>query len=395
MLHTAQLHTHTHHSCCCSSVQRKLLIWTFLLLISTVGTPPTSYPLHVCVPVAEYSWYLILTISYYAPRLLRSSCFELHCFGQGNVSLIPLPTHCSDLMRCLTPTLHVNCSLHTVLGGYCLFWSYPPVYLHVYQSVSLNCYFPPLWYWSLHFISPVSREVIDNNWGQICCDRAHVTRHVTAGHSSCSWSGRCCSSCSCRPLPAACSCTPASLTHHCMQIENIVLNSVKMWIFLYLNLSPAVLIAVSPDSPVPPSPPPSPGHIQPLHYSSPLTLPPRSCSANQKWKLQTAMNAELTRIWRCREGGQSSQVFDPNFYDPLCSTFNLIWKSIFSLKVAALSATLVLSCWGESGLKSEIKWRDQNNDKLFGFAKMIPSTILGLKIVQTATAAARRENVEF
>ena len=174
-----------------------------------------------------------------------------------------------------------------------------------------------------------------------------------------------------------------------MQIENIVLNSVKMWIFLYLNLSPApaVLIAVSPVSP-----PPSPGHIQPLHYSSPLTLPPRSCSANQKWKLQTAMNAELTRIWRWR---QSSQVFDPNFYDPLCSTFNLIWKSIFSLKVAALSATLVLSCWGESGLKSEIKWRDQNNDKLFGFAKMIPSTILGLKIVQTATAAARRENVEF
>ena len=125
--------------------------------------------------------------------------FWVAFFCQGNVFLIPSQTHCSDL----TPTLHVNCSLHTVLGGYCLFWSYPPVYLHVYQSVSRNCYFPPLWYWSLHFISPVSREVIDNNWGQICCDRAHVTRHVTAGHSSCSWSGRCCSSCSCRPLPAA------------------------------------------------------------------------------------------------------------------------------------------------------------------------------------------------
>ena len=38
-----------------------------------------------------------------------------------------------------------------------------------------------------------------------------------------------------------------------MQIENIVLNSVKMWILLYLNLSPAVLIAVSPVSPLLPS----------------------------------------------------------------------------------------------------------------------------------------------
>ena len=320
--------------------------------------------------------------------------FWVYCFGQGNVSLIPLQTHCSDLMRCLTPTLHVNCSLHTVLGGYCLFWSYPPVYLHVYQSVSLNCYFPPLWYWSLHFISPVSREVIDNNWGQICCDRAHVTRHVTAGHSSCSWSGRCCSSCSC--TADHCLQLHASICHsslhadwkHCVeQCQNVDI--------LVFKPQPCTRCAHCCVPSVPSSPPPSPGHIQPLHYSSPLTLPPRSCSANQKWKLQTAINAELTRIWRCREGGQSSQVFDPNFYDPLCSTFNLIWKSIFSLKVAALSATLVLSCWGESGLKSEIKWRDQNNDKLFGFAKMIPSTILGLKIVQTATAAARRENVEF
>ena len=199
----------------------------------------------------------------------------------------------------------------------------------------------------------------------------------------------------CRPLPAAAR-QHLSLITACRleQWQNVV------WIFLYLTLSSSALHPLCSllclQSVSPSSPPPSPGHIQPLHHSSTITLPPRSCSANQEWKLQTAMNAELTRIWRCREGGQSSQVFDPNFYDPLCSTFNLIWKSIFSLKVAALSATLVLSCCGESGLKSEIKWRDQNNDKLFGFAKMIPSTILGLKIVQTATAAAAwRENEEF
>ena len=197
---------------------------------------------------------------------------------------------------------------------------------------------------------------------------------------------------------AACSCTPASLTHHCMQTGTVTKCGVDILVFNPQQLSPApaVLIALSPICvPLLPSAltRPYPAITSLFNYhsaTSELLCKPKP------WKLQTAMNAELTRIWRCREGGQSSQVFDPNFYDPLCSTFNLIWKSIFSLKVAALSATLVLSCCGESGLKSEIKWRDQNNDKLFGFAKMIPSTILGLKIVQTATAAAAwRENEEF
>ena len=186
-------------------------------------------------------------------------------------------------MRCLTHTLHVNCSLYTVLGGYCLFWSYPPVYLHVYQSVSLNCYFP------LHCdieacISPVSREVIDSNWGQICCDRAHVPGHVTAGHSSCSWSGRCCSSCSC--TADRCLQLHASISHSSLHADwNFVLYSDNMWIFLYLTLSSSALHPLCSllclQSVSPSSPPPSPGHIQPLHHSSPLTLPPRSCSANQ------------------------------------------------------------------------------------------------------------------
>ena len=151
--------------------------------------------------------------------------------------------------------------------------------------------------------------------------------HVTAGHRSCRWSGRCCCSCT----ADRCLQLHASISHSSLHADwkyCVEHNSDKMWIFLYLTLSSSALHPLCSllclQSVSPSSPPPSPGHIQPLHHSSTITLPPRSCSANQEWKLQTAMNAEVTRIWRCRKGGQSSQVFDPNFYDPLCSTFNLI-----------------------------------------------------------------------
>ena len=202
----------------------------------------------------------------------------------------------------------------------------------------------------------------------------------------------------CRPLTAAARQHLSLITTCRLEFCVIQWQHVDILVFNPQQLSPApaVLIALSPICvPLLPSALTRPYPAITSLFTSHSATSELLCKP-EPWKLQTAMNAELTRIWRCREGGQSSQVFDPNFYDPLCSTFNLIWKSIFSLKVAALSATLVLSCCGESGLKSEIKWRDQNNDKLFGFAKMIPSTILGLKIVQTATAAAvRRENEEF
>ena len=103
---------------------------------------------------------------------------------------------------------------------------------------------------------------------------------------------------------SACSCTPASVTHHCMQIENIVLNSVKMWIFLYLNLSPAVLIAVSPVSPLRLHPAISSHYITPhlslCHLGSELLCKPEvetsnsnECGANQNMEVK----AIFTSVW--------------------------------------------------------------------------------------------------